>query len=76
MEISTKRDGKVQRTEFFEKGAIVRVEEDTDDNGAVDKWESYASGALRSVSFDTDGTGRPTRRLIYGADGAMRIEKP
>ena len=76
LEISTRRDGKVQRTEFFEKGALVRVEEDTDANGAVDKWESYASGALSSVSFDTEGTGRPNRRLIYGADGAMRIEKP
>ncbi len=56
MEISTKRDGKVQRTEIYEKDALVGVEEDTDDNGAVDKWETYSGGTLASVAFDTEGT--------------------
>ena len=74
MEISTRRNGKVQRTEIFEKDALVRVEEDTDENGAIDKWETYSGGTLTSVAFDTEGTGRPTRRLVYGANGAIRIE--
>ncbi len=75
LEISTKRDGKVQRTEIYEKGALVRASEDTDDNGIVDKWETYSGAKLATVEFDTDGSGRPTRRLVYGADGAIRIEK-
>jgi hypothetical protein len=74
MEISTRRNGKVQRTEIFEKDALVSVQEDTDDNGAIDKWETYSGGILTSVAFDTEGTGRPTRRLVYGANGAIRIE--
>jgi hypothetical protein len=74
MEISTKRDGRVQRTEIYEGDALVAVEEDTDGNGAVDKWETYAGGTLRSVAFDTDGSGRPGRRLVYGADGNITVE--
>lgn len=76
MEVSTKRNGKVQRTEIYEKDALVRVEEDTDDNGSVDKWETYSGGTLSSVAFDAEGTGRPTRRLVYSSDGAIRIETP
>jgi len=74
MEISTLCDGKVQRTEKYEHGALAAVEEDTDSNGAVDKWETYSGGVLTSVAFDTEGTGHPTRRLVYGSNGAIRIE--
>ena len=75
VELSTKRDGRVTRTEFYEGGVLARAQEDTDGNGAVDKWETYANGVVSSVAFDTEGTGHPTRRLAYGANGqVIRVE--
>ena len=75
VELSTKRDGRVTRTEFYEDGVLARAQEDTDGNGAVDKWETYANGVVSSVAFDTEGTGHPTRRLAYGANGqVIRVE--
>ena len=65
VEVSTRRDGKVNRTEFYEKGALARAEEDTDADGRVDKWEQYESGALVSVSFDTTKSGKPTTTIDY-----------
>ena len=37
VEISTKRDGKVDRTEFYSAGEFTRAEEDTDGDGRIDK---------------------------------------
>ena len=75
VELSTKRDGRVTRTEFYEGGVLARAQEDTDGNGTVDKWETYANGVVSSVAFDTEGTGHPTRRLAYGANGqVIRVE--
>jgi hypothetical protein len=74
MEISTKRDGKVTRTEFYEGGVISRAQEDTKGSGRVDKWETYRSGSLAIVAFDDQQRGAPTRRLVYGLDGTVRAE--
>jgi hypothetical protein len=59
-------------------GALARVEADTDRDGKVDKWEIYeaspkpgAPPVLRSVSMDPDSSGKPTRRLLYRADGTF-----
>jgi hypothetical protein len=59
-------------------GFLERVESDTDRNGQIDKWETYepapkpgAAPVLRSVSMDPDSSGRPTRRLLYRADGSF-----
>jgi hypothetical protein len=71
IERATHHDGKVNRKEFFENGALTRVEEDADGNGAVDKWETYANGALTMMALDTQGRGRPDRRLVYKADGSF-----
>jgi hypothetical protein len=65
VELSTKRDGTLNRTEFYEKGALARAEEDTDGDGRVDKWERYESGALVSASFDTAKSGKPTTTIDY-----------
>ena len=65
VEVSTKRDGKPNRTEFYEKGALARAEEDTNGDGRVDKWERYESGALVSASFDTTRSGKPTTTIDY-----------
>jgi hypothetical protein len=71
-EISTRRDGRVTRTEFFEDGRLVRAEEDTDGNGRADKWEGYDGNVLTSLALDTVGRGTPTRRLEYGRNGAVK----
>ena len=74
IEIATRRDEVVRRWEMYEKGALVRAEEDTDGDGRVDKWEQYAAGALASVSLDTRKSGVPDRRLIYGPNG-VKVER-
>ena len=60
----------ITRREFYERGAIARVEEDTDFDGRVDKWETYADGALTTASLDENKDGKPDRRLTY-ANGAL-----
>lgn len=86
LEVSTRRDGRFDRVEFFEAEQLTRAEEDTDGNGVVDKWETYQRNprggpgeppvVLASVAFDDDGRGRPSRRLVYTADGQVaRVER-
>jgi hypothetical protein len=70
VEIATRRDGKVSRREFYERGRRTRAEEDTDGDGRVDKWETWADGALATILLDTDTDGRPDRRLVYASDGS------
>jgi hypothetical protein len=72
IEISTRRNHKVDRIEHYEKGTLVRAEEDGDGDGRFDKWETYDGARLASVAFDTLHHGTPDRRLIYGADGGAR----
>jgi hypothetical protein len=75
IEISTHRNGHVNRTEFYEKDVMVRVEEDTDGDGKPDKWERYESGRLVSVDLDTTSSGTPNRRLIHLPDGTTKLER-
>ena len=65
IEMSTNRNGTVDRTEFYEKGELARAEHDTDSDGRVDKWETYAGGSLATVSFDTTKSGKPTVTIDY-----------
>jgi hypothetical protein len=74
IEISTRRDGKISRTEHYENDLPVRAEEDSDGDGVIDKWETFDNGRLTSVAFDTARRGSPDRRLIYAADGTVRVE--
>jgi hypothetical protein len=74
IDISTLRDGKVNRTEHYEKDILVRAEEDSDNDGQPDKWETYEAGRLTVVAFDTLRRGAPDRRLIYSADGSAILE--
>jgi hypothetical protein len=62
---------RVTRTEFYEAGLLVRVEEDTDENGRVDKWEAHANGVLVHMDLDLTGRGRADRRFVYGAGGQV-----
>ena len=75
IERSTRMDGRVSRREFFERGTLARIAEDTDGDGADDKWETYAGGVLQVMALDTGRRGKPDRRLIYKPDGSLdRIE--
>jgi hypothetical protein len=84
LNVSTHRDGRFDRTEFYELGILARAEEDTDGDGRIDKWESHRPNPRGSpgepptrvsmVAFDDSATGRPTRRLIYAPDGTTRVE--
>jgi hypothetical protein len=65
---------RITRTEFYERGALARAEEDTDCDGRPDKWETFAGGTLASVALDTTRRGTPDRRLIYGPGSAVRVE--
>ena len=65
---------RLDRIEYYDKGVIVRVEEDTDHDGHIDKWETYDGNRLVSVAFDERHRGGPTRRILYGANGDVRIE--
>jgi hypothetical protein len=74
IDVSTKHDGKVNRVEHYLKNVLVAAEEDGDGDGKMDKWETYDGDRLASVAFDTTHRGTPDRRLIYGANGAARLE--
>jgi hypothetical protein len=69
IEVSTRRNGTIDRVERYERNALKEAEEDTDGNGRLDKWEAYDNGRLASISLDTKGRGKPDRRVIYPADG-------
>lgn len=74
IDVSTRRDGKITRVEHYEKDALVRAEEDTGEDGRMDKWETFEDGRLTSVAFDTVHRGTPDRRIVYGPNGAARVE--
>ena len=66
VEVSTRRDGVVDRWEHYEDGAMVRVEADTDGDGRVDAWWTYEDGILTATTTDTDGDGRPDDDRVRG----------
>jgi hypothetical protein len=71
---STADERKIDRWEYYEGGAVVRTEEDTNGDGRPDKWETYEAGALKTAAFDENGDGRPDRRLTYQAGQLVLIE--
>ena len=75
IDVSTRRDGKVTRVEHYMGDALVAAEEDSDEDGRMDKWETYDGVRLASVAFDTQHRGTPDRRMIYGVDGSVRVER-
>lgn len=76
---STRGDGVEDEWAFqAADGHLERIETDTDRDGRVDKWQTYdpprqPGGApiLRVVDMDPDSSGKPTRRLLYRADGSF-----
>lgn len=80
---SSRGDGVVDEWAFQgPAGELARVESDTDRDGRIDKWQTFdaprvAGGPaiLRVVALDPDGEGRPTRRLLYRADGSFERQE-
>ena len=52
VEVSTDRDGSVDRWEYYEDSLLTRVEEDTNGDGQVDAWWDYDEGLLIGSSSD------------------------
>jgi hypothetical protein len=81
IEISSSGDAnRIDRREYYDAsvplnadgaGALVRAEEDTNNDGRVDKWETYERGAVKTAAFDENGDGMPDRQLVY-KDGVLR----
>jgi hypothetical protein len=71
---STGDESKIDRREFYDKGVLARVEEDSDDDGRVDTWETYQSGALATTSTDENADGVADRRLTYAGGTLVLIE--
>jgi hypothetical protein len=76
VEIMSRENGgkRVERIEHYENSVLARAEEDTDHDGAMDKWETYDDGRLATVAFDETRRGTPTRKILYNANGTVRIE--
>jgi len=74
IDVAPAHDGRTTRVEHYLNGLLVSAEEDTNGDGKIDKWETYDGEHLASVAFDTAYRGTPDRRLIYGHNGAARLE--
>lgn len=83
IEISSTGDAnRIDRWEYYDSangdpaghGALVRAEEDTDNDARPDKWETYTGGAIETVAFDENGDGVPDRRLRYRGSEVVAIE--
>jgi hypothetical protein len=86
IEVSTRRDGRFDRTEFYDASQVLlRSEDDTNSDGRADKWDTYGpvkapvAGlppyTIVSSALDETGAGRPTRRMVFDAAGSIaRVE--
>src|SRR5438094_756075 len=68
------RSGRGSRGGHNEQGGPAAAEEDTEGEGRIEKGETYDGDRLAAVAFDPTPRGGRDRRLIYGADGAARLE--
>jgi hypothetical protein len=59
VDVSTGRDGVVDRWEHYRSGALLRVESDRDRDGRVDHWSTFSGGILKSTQSDADDDGLP-----------------
>lgn len=75
VDISTRRDGTIDRRETYRGETLVRAESDTNHDGLADRWEEFLDGAISRLLLDEEQRhGRPTRRVLYGTNGEARIE--
>jgi len=55
---SDRRNGKIDRWERYLKGALVRVDLDTNGNGKPDRWLTYEAGILMDTFLDANEDGQ------------------
>jgi hypothetical protein len=58
VEMSTKRNGKIDRWERYRKGVLIRVDLDTNGNGKPDRWMTYEDGILMDTFLDANEDGQ------------------
>lgn len=58
IEVSTKRNGVIDRWERYEKGVLLRVDLDTNGNGKPDRWMTYEDGILMDTFVDANEDGK------------------
>ena len=63
VEVSTKRDGKIDRWEHYRNNRMIKVETDTNGNGRPDRWQMFDEGILTDTFIDADEDGRPDMPL-------------
>lgn len=74
VDVSTRRDGAIDRREVYRGEVLVRTESDTNHDGLPDAWEEFEQGAVVRLLIDDEKRhGRPTRQVVYGRDGVARI---
>ena len=75
VEFSTRRDGRTDRRETYEGDALLRTESDTNHDGLFDRWEEFRGGGVVRLMLDDERRhGRPTRQIVYGAAGDVRVD--
>jgi hypothetical protein len=58
VEVSTKRDGRIDRWEHYRNDRVIRVDLDTDGNGRPDRWQTFEDGILIDTFIDANEDGR------------------
>jgi hypothetical protein len=75
VDLSTARDGRVDRREVYEGEMLMLAQLDTNHDGLPDRWEEFRDGAVVRLMLDHEQRhGRPTRRIVYAAGNTARIE--
>ena len=67
----TNADGQIDQWEYYEAGALTRLEKDRDYDQRVDHWVTYQDGKSVQAEFDTNGSGTADQREFYNAEGAL-----
>jgi hypothetical protein len=59
IEVSTKRDGRIDRWEHYKNELLSKVELDTNGNGRPDRWQIFDNGILMETVLDVNEDGQP-----------------
>jgi hypothetical protein len=66
VEISTRRDGLIDRREIYRGDTLSRTASDTNGDGHPDLWQELEQGRVARVLIDESGAHQgPTRRIVY-----------
>lgn len=68
-------NGIIDKIEWLDGSVVTRVAVDGDQNGHMDRWQDWKGGRVVSERLDTNGDGEPDRRLVYGANGSIKLER-